>query len=83
MQFTHEEIIKLLRERKAKLNIKEMAKHLGICNYYLGNCINEKKAQGRVQKIHKKHFPAIIDYLNGIAVKDFASSYADEILKKC
>jgi DNA-binding IscR family transcriptional regulator len=64
---THQEILLHLQEHKDKLNIAEMAKQIGISKNYLTDVVAERKANGRVRKIHKKHFDKIINYLNSIS----------------
>lgn len=61
---THEEIIIHLQANKEKLNISEMAKQIVITKHYLTDAINQKEVKGKVRKLHKKHFPKIIAYLN-------------------
>lgn len=65
---THEEIISHLQANKEKLNISEMAKQIGITKHYLTDAINQKEVKGKVRKLHKKHFPKIIAYLNELTV---------------
>jgi DNA-binding IscR family transcriptional regulator len=64
---THQEILLHLQANKDKLNIAEMAKQIGISKNYLTDVVNERKANGRIRKIHKKHFDKIIGYLNSIS----------------
>lgn len=65
---THEEIISHIQAQRNKLNIKDMAKEIGISYQYLNDVIKQRAVKGKVRKLNEKLFPKIIAYLNDLSL---------------
>ena len=65
---THEEIISHIQAQRNKLNIKDMAKEIGISYQYLNDVIKQRAVKGKVRKLNEKLFPKIIAYLNDLTI---------------